>query len=282
MDDRFVYEHPAPRVRSTPAPDPAPPPESLFIMIIGHGTFVIDEGISVNEIREIEFRRIKLTLYTFAPPGETSFYPPERITQMIDTIKDRHIIEGNENLIDDDHFFDNVEYAQIKNIGFTYDNDLWSKFKRDNGRLIAQNGNSANRIRNTNKYYEKVFSEATDDKGKDIFGVDAYGANKSGVYAFSNLRYIFPHYNFSSFQDENGDVLLSNIILKFEGLGIKKLYIFDTTCSVFDNQLFQNTLTDRRIRREVNKMLVGKKGGKTRRKRVKHQKKTIKRKNIKN
>ena len=260
-DDTFVYEHPAPRVRSTPAP----PPESVFIMIIGHGTFVIDEGISVNEIREIKVRRIKLTLYTFAPPGETSYYPPDRITGMIDTINDLNTTS----LDNDDDFFKTVEYAQLQNIGFTYDDALWSKYTKKDGTLIAQNGNSANRIRNTDEYYEKQFSEA-----------DIITEKKSGVYAFSNLSYISPHYNFSRFEDENGDVLLSSIIHHFERLGVKKLYIFDTTCSVFDNQLFQNTLTDRRIRRQVNKIL-GKKGGKTRRKRVKHQKKTIKRKNIK-
>jgi hypothetical protein len=279
-DDIFVYK---PALQTTVVPSRPlnlslnyiskfkPEPKSLFIMIIGHGSFLTHKRENnIYDLNSIYFPTIQASIYTFAPPGETACYPPDRTLGCIETLQ--HIEPPKTN----EEFIQTVEYSQKKNIGFTYDDPLWANgVTKDGINTVTRNGtNAANLILDSKRYYEKQFTDAP----------EIYGNGESGVYTFTMDRDFAPYYQFNEFM-KDGRILLSSIVKFFSDFGISKLYIFDVTCSVFDIEnvetpMFPETRNARIMRKDVVRLTTPRKGGKSRRKRANRQKKTIKRKNI--
>ena len=178
-------------------------------VIFGHGdypTLKHSDGVDNIVLRETP---IDLHICNFAEPGNVCKHIPDKLKQIIACI----ITNSSE-----DNFKIIVENCQIANIGTTHSE--WWMTKES-----ARDYSRTEQWINGRQYYEKIFTNFKPEKEK------AFGG-KSGVYIGRN-NIAIPVGTILFSNNENEKYTLSMVIEYFKNLGVNRLYVLDTTCSVF-------------------------------------------------
>jgi hypothetical protein len=202
----------------------------IVCMFIGHGRFMTQyNSRGTEDLVPVDASPLEVGIFTFAPPGESCWYPPDKLIEL----KDKLITYSRPVQTFDRSFIDIIQNAEIETVGAKYSSDQWAPYFNRSPDL------SELYIR-SNSYFEKEFS--TDKR------------MPSGVYIIkSNVG--LRENNFVSFRDKRFKTL-SGIINFFKTLDINKLFIFDTTCSVFANPEYNNYISDDRTIRRLRKDIL--------------------------
>lgn len=227
-------------------------------MIIGHGQFITHANVTGREeLVPIDTSPLKLSICTFAPPGESCFYPHDNLIDM------KNKLVAYSTTIDnfEDSFQQSFEMAQKETLGRLYNSPEWAPFFNKRHEL------SESCIRST-RYFEKEFS-SDEHLECGIFIIK----NNVGL---TNNSVIALH-----------DTLLSDLVDYFKSLQVEHVFVVDTTCSVFLNVEKTDTITDERIIRRLRKHIltlprIGGKRKRTKKRRMtKKRKRTNRRRNMK-
>lgn len=178
-------------------------------VIFGHGdypTLKRSDGLDNIVLRETP---IDLFICNFAEPGNVCKHIPDILQQIIECI----ITNTSEN-----NFKKIVENCQIANIGTTH--SQWWMTKES-----ARDYNRTEQWINGRQYYEKIFTNFKSEEEREFGG-------KSGVYIGRNNIGI-PVGTILFSNEVNEKYTLSMVIDYFTGIGVNRLYMLDTTCSIF-------------------------------------------------
>ena len=179
-------------------------------VIFGHGDYPTLKHSS-DGVDNIVLRNTSIDIHicNFAEPGNVCKHIPDKLKQIIECI----ITNTSEN-----NFKRIVENCQIANIGTTH--SQWWMTKES-----ARDHSRTEQWINGHEYYEKIFTNFKPEEEKEFGG-------KSGVYiGRNNIGITVGTILFSN--EVNEKYTLSMVIDYFTGIGVNRLYMLDTTCSIF-------------------------------------------------